>query len=106
MIGALLLILLLVKFLNRDQTATLLASPQCGQIYIFHAENRYAPMRLDSISADQFFMRNYLFVFADAIPTKDQILSIEFDLEFMAIYEREELTRLYEEGRLVKIYAP
>lgn len=105
-IVALVSLLILVRLLNRDQTKTWLSDPQVGQIYIFHADNVYAPMRLDSIRNQQLYMRNYLYIFADAVPKKDQIIAEEFDLQFMAIYEQEELDRLYHEGILVKIYGP
>ena len=105
-IGALVFLLILVRVLNRDQTRNLLSDPQVGQIYIFHEDNVYAPMRLDSIGNQQLYMRNYLYIFADAVPKKEQIIAEELDLQIMAIYEQEELDRLYAEGILVKIYGP
>ena len=77
-----------------------------SKIYIFHEDNVYAPMRLDSIGNQQLYMRNYLYIFADAVPKKEQIIAEEFDLQIIVIYEQEELDRLYAEGILVKIYGP
>ena len=63
-------------------------------------------MRLDSVGTSHLFFRNYIFLFADAVPNREQILADEFDLQFLAIYEKSELNRLYEEGLLIKIYEP
>lgn len=105
-VGALLFLFVVVRWFGRDDTAILLDHPQTGQIYIFHEDNLYAPMRLDSVGTSQLFFRNYIFLFADAVPAQEQILADEFDLQFMAIYEKTELIRLYQEGLLVKIYTP
>ncbi len=67
---ALFLLFLLVRWFSRDDTAVLLNHPQTGQIYIFHKDNVYAPMRLDSIGNQQLYMRKYLYIFADALPKK------------------------------------
>ncbi len=89
---------------SRDNTKHELEHPKVGQVYVFQDENFYAPMRLDSIGKDELFMRNYEFLFADAIPEREQILNQEFDSDFFAIYDRKEIENLYEEGRLVRIY--
>lgn len=61
-------------------------------------------MRIDSIAAHEIYMRNYLYLFKDAIPQKKQILPHEFDLNFYAIYTRKELLRLDSIGTIVKVY--
>jgi hypothetical protein len=104
LIVGLLLIWGIILFINHDQTSKLLAHPQVGQVYIFQEGEKFAPMRLDSISENKRYMRNYAYLFADAIPPKEMILANEFDLQFFAIYEKSELDRLYETGKLVHIY--
>lgn len=104
LIVGLLLIWGLILFFNRDQTSKLLAHPQVGQVYIFQEGEKFAPMRLDSIVDNKRFMRSYAFLFADAIPPREMILENEFDLQFFAIYEKSEIDRLYETGKLVRIY--
>ncbi|MDA7803055.1 hypothetical protein N8987_00575 [Crocinitomix sp.] len=49
-------------------------------------------------------MRNYQFLFADAIPKRGQIQNNEFDTVFYAVYQKEELKRLFKAGNLVHIY--
>lgn len=95
---------LAVFMFKGDGTAELVAHPTVGTIYIFQEDEVYAPMRIDSISEEQLFMRNYLFLFTDAIPKQAQILNDEFDLNFYAIYEKGEIQRLFKEGNLVKAY--
>lgn len=95
---------LFLYFWKKDATDDYLKKPAIGHVYIFHYDNLYEPMRLDSISSNQLFMRNYLFQFTDAIPERDQILANEFDLNFYAIYEKDEIFRLRKAGQLVKIY--
>ena len=79
-------------------------NPKKGQIYVFEEDNFFAPMRLDSVSENELFLRNYLFLFEDAIPKKSQISHSEFDTLFFAIYTKAEMIRLSEEGNLVHIY--
>lgn len=103
-IGVLLGLWFALFLFNSDKTESYLKNPEKGQVYIFKEDEVYAPMRLDSITSDRLFMRNYQFLFSDAIPKRSQILEEEFDLNFYAIYEKGEMERLYEEGNLVKIY--
>lgn len=95
---------LLLYFFKGDNTERLVLNPKVGVIYIFQEDEVYAPMRIDSIANNQLFMRNYIYLFSDAIPKRVQILSEEFDLNFYAIYETREIKRLYEVGNLVKAY--
>ncbi|MFT5822508.1 MAG: hypothetical protein ACI8ZM_003764 [Crocinitomix sp.] len=95
---------LLLYFLNGDDTGKLVDHPKVGAVYIFQEEEVFAPMRIDSISDDHLFLRNYLYLFTDAVPKRSQIMADEFDLNFFAIYEKGEIQRLYTEGNLVKAY--
>lgn len=103
-IGVLLGLWLILFWWNSDDTKELLNHPKSGQVYIFQEGEQYAPMRLDSVSDQHLYMRNYLYLFADAIPKRDQILENEFDENFFAIYECKEMDRLYQAGNLVRIY--
>jgi len=96
-------VLYFFNYSDKD-TVNYLHNPTKGQIYIFEKDNVYAPMRLDSVSKTSLYLRNYMFTFVDAIPDRKQILSNEFDLNFYAIYQKEEMDRLYKEGNLVRIY--
>lgn len=97
---------LFLYWFNRgdDYTEEYIKIPSVKDIYIFKEDNTYAPMRLDSLTEDKYFMRNYLFYFEEAIPTKKQIKPNEFDTAFYAIYEKQEINRLYKANRLIKIY--
>jgi hypothetical protein len=95
---------LLLYLFKGDDTDKLIENPKVGMIYIFQEDEIYAPMRIDSIAAQQLYMRNYLFTFVDAIPKRNQIIGEEFDLNFFAIYEKSEILRLYEAGNIVKAY--
>ena len=103
-IGVLVVGWLVLFVFNADETEKYLHQPQKGDVYIFRENEIYAPMRLDSIGETTLYMRNYLFMFSDALPAQKQIIENEFDLEFYAIYERQEVKKLYKEERLVKIY--
>lgn len=103
-IGVVLGLFYILSWFNRDQTTELFNHPESGQIYVLQEDNSYAVMQLDHVENDQYFFRNYLFIFQDAIPKREQILANEFDLNFMAIYEREEINRLYQSKRIVRIY--
>lgn len=93
-----------VYLFKSDQTENYLKNPARGDIYIMTDDEVYAPMRIDSLGDSLIYMRNYLFLFSDAIPKKEQIKAAEFDTEFYAIYGHKELKKLYSEGNLVKIY--
>ena len=95
---------ILIYFLKGDETEKLVNDPKVGVVYVFEEEGLFAPMRIDSVSEEHLFLRNYLYLFSDAVPKRNQILSHEFDLNFFAIYERKEIQRLYTEGNLVKAY--
>ncbi|NOQ73730.1 MAG: hypothetical protein GQ574_17110 [Crocinitomix sp.] len=95
---------LLLYFLNSDNTEKLVNHPKVGGVYVFQEEELFAPMRIDSISDTHLYLRNYLYLFSDAVPKRNQILTDEFDLNFFAIYEKNEIRRLYDAGSLVKAY--
>jgi hypothetical protein len=95
---------LVLYLFNADDTEKLVDHPQVGQIYVFQEEDFFAPMRIDSVSEHHLYLRNYLYLFSDAVPKRSQILSNEFDLNFFAIYEKVEIRRLYGAGKLVKAY--
>jgi len=103
-IGVVVALFYILSWFNRDKTAEYFNDPESGQIYVLQEDNSFAVMQLEHLENDQYFFRNYLFIFQDAIPKRDQILAHEFDLNFMAIYEREEINRLYQSKRIVRIY--
>lgn len=94
----------ILYLINSDKTEDYLKSPKVEDVYVFKEQNIYAPMLLDSISEDNYYMRNYLYHFADALPDQDEILLEEFDQSFYAIYEKGEIKRLFDISTLVKIY--
>jgi hypothetical protein len=96
---------LVILFLQSDDTAELFKNPQKGQVYVLESNDEYAPLLLDSITQDTYFFYDYAFVFKGNLPTINQIQEVEFNTAFYAIYNRSELDRLYEEGKLVKIFA-
>jgi hypothetical protein len=89
---------------DKDRSEEYFAHPKMGDIYILKNGHQYAPIYLDSFSDNYFYMRNYNFLFEQAIPSEDQIMKSEFDFSLMAIYERDELLRLDSLGKLVRIY--
>ncbi len=95
---------LVIYLLQSGKTADYLNTPKRNDVYIFQEENKYAPMRIDSLTKTQVYMRSYTYYFEDAVPSDDQILANEFDTLLFAIYERAELKRLYNANQLVKIY--
>lgn len=105
-IGILIALWMIAFVFSRSNASVdgLLEKPKKGQIYIFQEGNHFAPMRLDSLSETELFMRNYQFLFADAIPKRGQIQNNEFDTVFYAVYQKEELKRLFKAGNLVHIY--
>ncbi len=95
---------IVLRFFSKDSTKYYINHPKQGDIYIFSDNENYAPMRLDSMDESKYFMRNYIFLFSEAIPRKKQIIDSEFDLNFYAIYEAEEINRLNLEGNIIIVY--
>jgi len=79
-------------------------SPQKGDIYIFEEAGIFFPMKVDSVFENTLYLVNSKFVFADAIPKKSEILDEEFDRSFFLIYEKEEIQRLFNEGKIIEVY--
>jgi len=101
-IVALVVIFLWLKDSNRLKNYA--ENPRVGDIYIFQEDNVYAPVRIDKMENDQIWMLNYQYFFSEAVPDREQILDDEFDLNNHLIYEREELRRMFEQGRVAEIY--
>ena len=96
---------LIMLLLRSDKTDELYKSPTKGQVYILQSQNEFAPMLLDSLSADVFYFFDYEYVFKGDIPKVSQIKQDEFNRSFYAIYKKTELDRLFNQGKIVKIYS-
>ena len=87
-----------------ETDAELINSPQPRDIYILEEKGVYYPMKLDSVANDVIYMVNSKFVFTDAIPQPGDLPDNDFDYAFHLIYEREELKRLYDDGKIIEVY--
>ena len=100
----LLVVWLVLYLIQSDKTDEYLGSPKTGDIYILTNDTIYAPMRLDRVEEDQFYMHNYNAIFKEALPKRNQILNIEFDTMFYAVYSKSEIQRLRTSGQITKVY--
>lgn len=98
------LTVLIAWWMNSNRLDKYINHPEIGDIYILQDEEIYAPIKVDRIDDKEIWMRNYIYIFADAVPDREQILDHEFDLSNHLIYDREEILLMYENGKIVEIY--
>ena len=103
-IGIIAIVLLLIWWRDSARLSEYIDNPEKGDIYILNEDDIYAPIRIDRIESSEIWMLNYMFFFSDAVPDREQILDHEFDQSNHLIYERSELKKMYEEGKVVEIY--
>lgn len=61
-------------------------------------------MKVDDVKGDTLYLVNSKFVFQEAMPQSSDILDEEFDRTFFLIYEKKEIQRLFNEGKIVEVY--
>lgn len=103
-VALLILTVVIAWWYNSKRLDDFIENPEVGDIYILKDEDVYAPIKIDRIEENEIWMRNYLYMFAEAVPDRQQILDGEFDQSSHLIYKRSELERMYEEGKIVEIY--
>lgn len=61
-------------------------------------------MKVDSVFENTLYLVNSKFIFENSVPKPSDILDDEFDRSFFLIYEKEEIKRLFHEGKIVEVY--
>ena len=87
-----------------DNNQELISSPQKNDIYLFEEAGTYSPMKVDEVKGDSLYLLNSKFVFQEAMPEPSDILDEDFDRTFFLIYEKKEIQRLFDEGKIVEVY--
>jgi len=98
------LLFLAIFIFSCTNNLDLINSPKKNDIYIFEEAGTYSPMKVDDVKGDTLYLVNSKFVFQEAMPQSSDILDEEFDRTFFLIYEKKEIQRLFNEGKIVEVY--
>ena len=98
------IIIFIFWWVNSHRLDDYIQNPKVNDIYIMHADELYAPFKIIEIDKNQIWTVYYYYNFTDAVPDRNQILEEEFDLSAHFIYEKQDLIKMYQEGRIVEIY--
>jgi len=79
-------------------------NPLDGDIYVFEENEIYFPVMVDSVAGETIYCVNSKFKFADALPDLSDLPLNDFDFTFHLIYEKAEIQRLFNEGKIVEVY--
>ncbi len=92
---------------NNSRLDDYFAHPKKGDIYILQSGDTFQPIKIvgiDDVKMDEISFVQYIFTFGEAVPDREQLLDAEWNQNFTAIYKRQEIDRLYSEGKIVEIY--